>query len=93
MAHTLGAADDTPHGVACAMMLPIVMDFNKEYTGEKYKAIAEAFGVDTTGMDSGNLSSGLLSMLFSSYPLMSESLPSLRNFRKLICHSCANLLK
>ena len=51
MSHTLGAVYDTPHGVACAMMLPIVMDFNKEYTGEKYKAIAEAFGVDTTGMD------------------------------------------
>ena len=51
MAHTLGAVYDTPHGVACAMMLPIVMDFNKEYTGEKFKYIAEAFGVDTTGMD------------------------------------------
>ena len=50
MAHTLGAVYDTPHGVACAMMLPIVMDFNKEYTGEKYKAIAEAFGVDKTGI-------------------------------------------
>ena len=51
MAHTLGAVYDTPHGVACAMMLPIVMEFNKEYTGEKYKFIAEAFGIDTTGMD------------------------------------------
>lgn len=51
MAHTLGAVYDTPHGVACAMMLPIVMEFNQEYTGEKYKAIAEAFGVDTAGMD------------------------------------------
>ena len=51
MAHTLGAVYDTPHGVACAMMLPIVMEFNKECTGEKYKAIAEAFGIDTTGMD------------------------------------------
>ncbi|MBR1938252.1 MAG: lactaldehyde reductase [Spirochaetales bacterium] len=51
MAHTLGAVYDTPHGVACAMMLPIVMDFNKDYTGEKFKKIAEAFGVDTTGMD------------------------------------------
>ncbi len=51
MAHTLGAVYDTPHGVACAMMLPIVMDFNKEYTGEKYRAIAEAFGVNTDGMD------------------------------------------
>ena len=51
MAHTLGAVYDTPHGVACAMMLPIVMEFNKDYTGEKYKNIAEAFGIDTTGMD------------------------------------------
>ena len=51
MAHTLGAVYDTPHGVACAMMLPIVMEFNQEYTGEKFKAIAEALGVDTTGMD------------------------------------------
>ena len=51
MAHTLGAVYDTPHGVACAMMLPIVMEFNKDCTGEKYKAIAEAFGIDTTGMD------------------------------------------
>lgn len=51
MAHTLGAVYDTPHGVACAMMLPIVMEFNQEYTGEKFKYIAEAFGVDTTDMD------------------------------------------
>ena len=51
MAHTLGAVYDTPHGVACAMMLPIVMEFNAENTGEKFKAIAEALGVDTTGMD------------------------------------------
>ena len=51
MAHTLGAVYDTPHGVACAMMLPIVMEFNAECTGEKFKYIAEALGVDTTGMD------------------------------------------
>ena len=50
MAHTLGAVYDTPHGVACAMMLPIVMEFNQEATGEKFKAVAEAMGVDTTGM-------------------------------------------
>lgn len=50
MAHTLGAVYDTPHGVACAMMLPIVMEFNKEATGEKFKAVAEAMGVDTAGM-------------------------------------------
>ncbi len=51
VAHTLGAVYDTAHGVACAMMLPIVMEYNAECTGEKYKAIAEAMGVDTTGMD------------------------------------------
>ena len=45
MAHTLGAVYDTPHGVACAMMLPIVMEFNQECTGEKYKDIAIAMGV------------------------------------------------
>ena len=51
MAHTLGAVYDTPHGVACAMMLPIVMEYNAETTGDKFKNIAEAMGVDTTGMD------------------------------------------
>lgn len=51
MAHTLGAVYDTPHGVACAMMLPIVMEYNQEMTGEKFKDIAQAMGVDTTGMD------------------------------------------
>jgi lactaldehyde reductase len=51
MAHTLGAVYDTPHGVACAMMLPIVMEFNAEATGDKFKHVAEALGVDTTGMD------------------------------------------
>lgn len=45
IAHTLGAHYDTPHGVACAMMLPIVMEYNKEYTGEKYREIARAMGV------------------------------------------------
>ena len=51
MAHTLGAVYDTPHGVACAMMLPIVMEYNAETIGDKFKNIAEAMGVDTTGMD------------------------------------------
>ena len=45
MAHTLGAVYDTPHGVACAMMLPIVMDYNADCTGEKYREIARAMGV------------------------------------------------
>ena len=50
MAHTLGAVYDTPHGVACAMMLPIVMEFNADATGEKYREIARAMGVK--GVDS-----------------------------------------
>ena len=50
IAHTLGAHYDTPHGVACAMMLPIVMEYNKECTGEKYREIARAMGVE--GVDS-----------------------------------------
>ena len=45
MAHTLGAVYDTPHGVACAMMLPIVMEYNADCTGEKYREIARALGV------------------------------------------------
>ena len=50
MAHTLSAYYDIPHGVACAMLLPISMEFNQEVTGTKYKDIAEALGVDTHGM-------------------------------------------
>ena len=38
IAHTLGAHYDTPHGVACAMMLPLVMEYNQDCTGEKYDA-------------------------------------------------------
>ncbi len=46
IAHTLGAHYDTPHGVACAMMLPIVMEYNQDYTGERYREIARAMGVE-----------------------------------------------
>lgn len=49
MAHTLGAVYDTPHGVACAMALPIVMEYNASETGEKYREIARAMGV--SGVD------------------------------------------
>ena len=46
IAHTLGAHYDTPHGVACAMMLPIVMEYNQDFTGDKFKDIAIAMGVE-----------------------------------------------
>ncbi|TSJ50870.1 lactaldehyde reductase [Atlantibacter subterranea] len=50
MAHPLGAFYDTPHGVANAILLPHVMRYNADYTGEKYRAIAQAMGVDVQGM-------------------------------------------
>ena len=46
MAHTLSAYYDTPHGKACAILLPTIMAFNADYTGEKYKDIAKAMGVE-----------------------------------------------
>lgn len=46
MAHALGAVYDTPHGVANAILLPTVMAYNAEATGEKYRDIAKAMGVD-----------------------------------------------
>lgn len=45
MAHPLGAVYDTPHGVANAIILPTVMEYNAEATGEKYREIARAMGV------------------------------------------------
>lgn len=51
MAHPLGAFYDTPHGIANAVILPYVMEYNAPYTGDKFKYIAEAMGVDTAGMD------------------------------------------
>lgn len=48
MAHPLGALYDTPHGVANAIILPTVMEYNAEATGDKYKYIAQAMGVEGT---------------------------------------------
>lgn len=48
MAHPLGALYDTPHGVANAIILPTVMEYNAEATGEKYREIAKAMGVQGT---------------------------------------------
>ena len=46
MAHGLGALYDTPHGVANAIILPVVMEYNAPYTGEKYRESARAMGVE-----------------------------------------------
>ncbi len=48
MAHPLGALYDTPHGVANAIILPTVMEYNAEATGDKYRDIARAMGVSGT---------------------------------------------
>ena len=53
MAHPLGALYDTPHGVANAILLPTVMEYNAEATGEKYRDIAKAMGVE--GVDAMSL--------------------------------------
>ena len=45
MAHPLGAVYNTPHGVANAIILPTVMEYNAPATGEKYREIARAMGV------------------------------------------------
>ncbi|CAB1241643.1 L-1,2-propanediol oxidoreductase [Ruminococcaceae bacterium BL-6] len=49
MAHSLGAVYDTPHGIANAILLPIVMEYNAPCTGEKYRGIAKAMGVEGVG--------------------------------------------
>ena len=46
MAHPLSAYYDTPHGVACAILLPPIMEFNRDFTGTKYREIARAMGVE-----------------------------------------------
>ena len=53
MAHSLGAVYDTPHGVANAILLPTVMEYNAPATGEKYRDIAKAMGVE--GVDAMTL--------------------------------------
>jgi lactaldehyde reductase len=50
MAHTLSAYYDTPHGVACALLLPYIMEYNADAAGAKYKDIAQAMGVDVSAM-------------------------------------------
>lgn len=50
MAHSLGAVYDTPHGVANALLLPFVMEYNADSTGDKYRDIAKAMGVNGTDL-------------------------------------------
>ena len=50
MAHQLGAVYDTPHGIANAMLLPVVMKFNGDVCADRFAEILEALGVETKGM-------------------------------------------
>ncbi|MDE5786672.1 MAG: lactaldehyde reductase [Duncaniella sp.] len=50
MAHPMGSLFDVPHGVANALLLPTIMEFNRESSLDKYRAIAQAMGVDTARM-------------------------------------------
>ena len=52
MAHGLSALYDTPHGVACAILLPVGLEYNKTVAGERYRAVGKAMGV--TGIDEMN---------------------------------------
>jgi alcohol dehydrogenase class IV len=51
MAHTLGILHNIPHGAACGIILPKVMRFNVDYAADKFVLVAQALGVNTTGMD------------------------------------------
>ena len=52
MAHGLSALYDTPHGVACAILLPVGLEYNKSVAGERYRAVGKAMGVK--GIDEMN---------------------------------------
>ena len=52
MAHGLSALYDTPHGVACAILLPVGLEYNKTVAGERYRAVGKAMGVK--GIDEMN---------------------------------------
>lgn len=49
MAHQLGATYDVAHGIACALFLPYVLEWNGEVVKERFPAMAKAFGIDVTG--------------------------------------------
>lgn len=61
MAHPLGARFDTPHGVANALLLPFIMEYNQSACPEKFAKIAEAMGVDTSGMREEEAASAAIS--------------------------------
>lgn len=89
MAHPLGARFDTPHGVANALLLPFIMEYNQSACPEKFAKIAEAMGVDTSGMSEEEAASAAISAVrklsetigipkrLSDIGIQSEDLPTL----------------
>jgi alcohol dehydrogenase len=63
MAHSLGGMFDFPHGECNALLLPHVIDFNFAAVPDRFRLVAEAFGLDTTGMATTELSAALLSRI------------------------------
>lgn len=49
LAESMGAVYDLPHGVCCAVTMPVIMDYNLEVSGEKYARLASAFGIERAG--------------------------------------------
>ena len=85
MAHTLSAHYDTPHGVACAMLLPISMEFNKEYTGTRLREVARAMGVKDVDSMSQEEYARQPSMRSRNSPRMSAFRPhSIRSRKKIL---------
>ena len=65
MAHPLGAFYNTPHGVANAILLPHIMHYNAEYTGEKFRDIARAMGVKVEGLSLADARSAAVDAVFA----------------------------
>lgn len=63
MAHQLGAVYDLPHGVCNAVLLPYVEEFNAPVCGDKFRDVAEALGVDTTGMSTEEANNAAISAI------------------------------
>ncbi len=77
MAHSLGAVYDTPHGVANAILLPTVMEYNADATGDKYRYIAKAMGVEgVDAMTPGGVPQGRRGRGAASCPQMWASPPT-----------------
>ena len=63
MAHQLGAVYDTPHGIANAMLLPVVMKFNGEVCADRFAEILKALDVETTGMSKDEIIAKFVAMI------------------------------